>query len=180
MGNLVKNVAGANASSSTINPLWNIRESDNNTKVNFYNLNLVGNYKLSKNFSYKLNTLLSRRFTDQGQYLSTKHSSGIAMAGIATVSNTIREEYLIENIINYKGQLNNNHRMDVTLLQSINQRNSSQTQTVGTGFSNDILGYDGITNALAGMMAHLFLLKIINQLSSRLWLWVGKCIKKIS
>ena len=147
-GVLVKDLAGANASSSSINPLWNIRESNNDVKTNLFNLNLVGNYKLSKNFSYKLNTLLSRRFTDQGQYLSTKHSSGIAMAGIATVSNTIREEYLIENIINYKGQLNNNHRMDVTLLQSINQRNSSQTQTVGTGFSNDILSYDGITNAL--------------------------------
>lgn len=147
-GVLVKDLAGANASSSSINPLWNIRESNNDVKINLFNLNLVGNYKLSKNFSYKLNTLLSRRFTDQGQYLSTKHSAGFGQGGVATVGNTLREEYLIENIVNYNGQLNNNHRLDVTLLQSVNQVNSSLTQTVGTGFSNDVLGYDGITNAL--------------------------------
>lgn len=64
-GNLVRNVAGANASSSTINPLWNIRESANDIKINLYNLNLVGNYKFTDNFTYKLNTLLSRRFADE-------------------------------------------------------------------------------------------------------------------
>lgn len=145
---LVKDLAGANASSSSINPLWNIRESDFDVKTNLFNLNLVGNYKLSKNFSYKLNTLLSRRFTDQGQYLSTIHSAGFGIGGSATVSNTLREEYLIENIVNYTGQLNNNHRLAVTLLQSINQRTSSFTETLGTGFSNNVLSYDGISNAL--------------------------------
>lgn len=147
-GNLVRDLAGANASSSSINPLWNIREADNDIKTNLFNLNLVGNYKLSKNFSYKLNTLLSRRYTDQGQYLSSLHSAGNGLKGIATVSNTLREEYLLENILNYKGQLSADHRFDVTLLQSINQRNSSVTSTEGNGFTNDILGYDGITNAL--------------------------------
>lgn len=147
-GNLVKNVAGANASSSTINPLWNIRESDNDTKNNFYNLNLVGNYKLTKNFSYKLNTLLSRRSIDEGSYLSRLHSQGVTPNGSATVANTLREEYLIENILNYAGQVNENHKFDFTFVQSINQRNTSRTSSTGTGFGNDILGYDGITNAL--------------------------------
>ncbi len=148
VGNLIKNVAGANASSSTINPLWNIRESNNDTKVNLVNLNLVGNYKLTKNFSYKLNTLLSRRNIDEGVYLSKQHSAGVTPNGSATVANTLREEYLIENILNYKGQLGNNHKFDVTLVQSVNQRNTSKTTSTGTGFGNDVLGYDGITNAL--------------------------------
>lgn len=148
LGNLVKNVAGANASSSTINPLWNIRESNNDTKVNLVNLNLVGNYKITKNLSYKLNTLLSRRNIDEGSYISKQHSAGVSANGIATVANTLREEYLIENILNYKGQLGDNHRFDATLVQSINQRNTSRTSTTGSGFGNDLLGYDGITNAL--------------------------------
>ena len=146
-GNLVRNVAGANASSSTINPLWNIRESDYDVKTNLFNLNLVGNYKITKNFSYKLNSLLSRRNNDIGQYQSRLHSAGAGLVGIATVSNTLREEYLLENILNYKGSISNNHRFDVTLVQSINQRNSSKTETIGSGFPNDILSYDGITNA---------------------------------
>jgi TonB-dependent starch-binding outer membrane protein SusC len=147
-GALIKNVAGANSSSSTINPLWNIRESNNDTKVNLVNLNLVGNYKLTKNFSYKLNTLLSRRNIDEGAYLSKQHSAGVSAAGIATVANTLREEYLIENILNYKGQSGKNHKFDVTFVQSVNQRTTSKTTSTGTGFGNDVLGYDGITNAL--------------------------------
>lgn len=147
-GDLVRDLAGANASSSSINPLWNIRESDYDIKTNLFNINLVGNYKISKNFSYKLNTLLSRRYNDLGQYLSRLHSVGDGMMGIATVSNTLREEYLVENILNYKGEISKDHRFDVTFVQSVNQRNSSETETVGTGFTNDILGYDGITNAI--------------------------------
>lgn len=148
LGNLIKNVAGANASSSTINPLWNIRESNNDTKVNLINLNLVGNYKITKNFSYKLNTLLSRRNIDEGAYISKLHSQGVTPNGSATVANTLREEYLIENIVNYRGQLNENNKVDVTFVQSVNQRNTSKTTSTGTGFGNDVLGYDGITNAL--------------------------------
>lgn len=147
-GNLVKNVAGTNASSTTINPLWNIRESDNDIKTNLFNLNLVGNYKLNKNFSYKLNTLLSRRNIDQGIYISRLHSAGVTDNGRATVSNTLREEYLVENILNYKGQLSNDHRFEATVVQSVNQRNTSKTESEGTGFGNDVLRYDGISNAL--------------------------------
>ena len=147
-GNLVKDLAGANASSSSINPLWNIRESDNDVKTDLYNLNLVANYQFTKSFSYKLNTLLSRRFVDEGQYLSKIHSQGVTPNGRATVSNTLREEYLIENIFNYSPELNENNRLDVTFVQSINQRNSSRTTTEATGFGNDVLGYDGISGAL--------------------------------
>ena len=147
-GNLVKLLAGANASSSTVNPLWDNRESNTDFKTNFYNVNLVGNYKLSKNFSYKLNTLLSRRFVDEGSYISTIHSKGVALSGIANVASTLREEHLIENILNYNGQIGDNHKLDFTLVQSINQINTSKTTSNGTGFGNDILGYDGITNAL--------------------------------
>ncbi|TRX60892.1 TonB-dependent receptor [Fulvivirga sp. M361] len=147
-GNMIRNLAGANASSSSINPLWNIRESDNKVKTNLYNINLVTNYELSKNFSYKLNTLLSRRMVDGGRYFTSAHTQGEATNGSARVSNILREEYLVENILNYHGQLQDIHKIDVTLVQSINQRNTSETISNGTGFGNDVLGFDGITGAL--------------------------------
>ncbi len=147
-GNLVRDLAGANASSSSINPLWNIRESENDIKTDLYNLNLVANYKFTKSFSYKLNTLVSRKFTDEGQYISRIHSQGVTPSGRANVSNTLREEYLIENIFNYSPEINDNNKLDVLFVQSINQRNSSRTSTEATGFGNDILGYDGISSAL--------------------------------
>ncbi|MBU1486007.1 MAG: TonB-dependent receptor [Bacteroidetes bacterium] len=147
-GVLVKNLAGANASSSSINPLWNIRESDRKNKSNFFNLNLVGRYQITKNLSYKLNTLLNRKYFDQGTYLSKLHSAGVTPNGMATVSAILKEEYLIENILDYKFDLNTNNKFDFTFVQSINQRNISNTTDVGTGFGNDVLGYNGISNAL--------------------------------
>ncbi|MDP3944420.1 MAG: TonB-dependent receptor [Lutibacter sp.] len=147
-GNLVKLLAGANASSSAVNPLWNIRESQNEIKNNFYNVNLVGNYKLAKNFSYKLNTLISRKFIDEGSYISKLHSAGVNLNGIANVANTLREEYLIENILNYNASIGEDHKFDFTAVQSANQINTSKTISNGTGFGNDLLGFDGITSAL--------------------------------
>lgn len=147
-GNLVYRLAGANASSSTINPLWNIREARNDVKTSYYNINLAGNYAFNKNFSYKLNTLYSRKFGDEGTYRTRLHSEAIAANGSATLTNKIWEEYLIENILNYNGKINNNNKIDVTLVQSVNQKDFSSTFISGTNFTNDILGYDGISNAL--------------------------------
>src|SRR5690606_37131728 len=91
-GNLVNNVAGANASSSTINPLWSIRESANDVKSNFYNINLVGNYKILDNLSYKINTLFSNRNVDEGSYRTRLHQEGMgSVNGKAVVSDLKRQ-----------------------------------------------------------------------------------------
>jgi TonB-dependent starch-binding outer membrane protein SusC len=147
-GNLVFRLAGANASSSTINPLWNIAEAKNDVKTSFYNINVAGNYIFNKNFSYKLNTLYSRKFGDEGTYRTRLHSEAIASNGAATLNSNLWEEYLVENILNYNGQINSNNKIDITLVQSVNQKDFSNTFVSGTNFSNDILGYDGISNAL--------------------------------
>lgn len=147
-GNLVREVAGANASSATVNPLWNIRESDNNIRANFYNLNMVGTYRFNEKFSYKLNALTSRRTVEEGTYITRLHSAGVTPNGRATLSNSEREEYLIENIFNYSDRIDIDHVFDFTFVQSINQRKNSRTFTTGTGFGSDILGFNGISNAL--------------------------------
>lgn len=147
-GNLVFRLAGANASSSTINPLWNIREANNESKSSYYNLNLAGNYAITKNLSYRLNTLYNRKFMDDGTYRTRLHSEGIATNGTATLTNSSWEEFLVENILNFSPVINNTHKLDFTFVQSVNQRDYSSDYITGTQFSNDVLGYDGITNAL--------------------------------
>lgn len=147
-GNLVNNVAGANASSSTINPLWTIREADENISTNLYNINLVAALQLRKNLSYRLNTLLSDRFTDEGSYRSRKHTEAVALNGKATVANSERKEYLIENILTYNVEIDNDHMIDITTVQSANEINFSRTASTGTNLPNDLLGFDGITGAL--------------------------------
>jgi TonB-linked SusC/RagA family outer membrane protein len=147
-GNLVYRLAGANASSSTINPLWNIREADNRTRSSYYNLNLAGNYKILKNLSYRLNTLYNRKNVEDGTYRTRLHSEGIAANGNASLTHGAWEEFLIENILNYTPLENDKHKLDLTFVQSVNQRDYSSTYVTGNQFPNDLLGFDGITNAL--------------------------------
>jgi TonB-linked SusC/RagA family outer membrane protein len=147
-GNLVFRLAGANASSSTINPLWNIKEANNQSKSSYYNLNIAGNYAITKTLSYRLNTLYNRKFIEDGTYRTRLHSEGIATNGTASLTNGSWEEYLIENILNYTPVINDNHKLDFTFVQSVNQRDYSSNYITGTQFSNDILGYEGISNAL--------------------------------
>lgn len=147
-GNLVFRLAGANASSSTINPLWNIREANNRRNTNLYNINIAGTYDITSNFSYKINTLYSNRFSNDGTYRTRLHSEAIASNGAATLIDNQWSEYLVENILNYKKSLNQNNSIDITLMQSVNQRDFSGTYVSGTNFSNDLLGFDGISNAL--------------------------------
>ncbi|HET7118540.1 MAG TPA: SusC/RagA family TonB-linked outer membrane protein, partial [Hanamia sp.] len=145
-GNLNEFPLGPN--SLTVNPLWNIRESTNDLETNLYNVNLVFNYKIVKGLSYKLNTLISRTTTDQGIYLTSKHPQGVTPHGVATVANGLRNEYLIENIFNYDKNINENNRIEITGVQSVNEIFNSNTTTIGTEFPNDLLGYNGISDAI--------------------------------
>lgn len=145
-GNLNKFPLGPN--NLTVNPLWNIRESTNDLETNLYNINFVVNYKITKGLSYKLNTLLSRTNTNQGIYLTRKHSQGLTPQGVATIADGIRNEYLIENILNYEADINSANHIDVTAVQSVNEIRNTKTTTVGTQFPNDLLGYNGIGDAI--------------------------------
>jgi TonB-dependent starch-binding outer membrane protein SusC len=147
-GNLVFRLAGANASSSTINPLWNIREANNRSNTNLYNINIAGTYDITPDLSYKINTLYSRKFGDEGTYRTRLHSEAIASNGAATLTNNMWSEYLIENILTYKKAINQNNNIDLTFVHSVNERDFSSTFISGTNFSNDLLGFDGISNAL--------------------------------
>lgn len=144
-GELVRYPIG---SASYTNPLWNIRESNNDIKANSYDFNFVLNYNIFKHLTYTLNTSLARKTTDAGLFYSPTHSTGRNTNGLARISNSLRESYLIENILRYDNQLNENNKLDITFVQSIDERKFSTTSTTGTDFSNDVLGYNGIGSAL--------------------------------
>lgn len=144
-GSLVRYPTG---SASYTSPLWNIRESDNDIKTNTYNLGLILNWNIANHFSYSLNSSVGRRNIDEGLYYSSLHSSGFAVQGLARITNSLRENFLIENIFKYENLFNDVHGLDITFVQSIDERKFSTTSTSAQGFSNDILGYNGIGSAL--------------------------------
>ncbi len=129
------------------NPLWDLRESEEDRKANEYNLTFFGEFEIFKNFRYKLNTYFSRRNRTGGSYQTSLHSRSFAEGGRAELFSDIREEYMVENIFDYETSLASKHQFDATFMQSINERSYNNVNTTATDFPNDLLGYNGIASA---------------------------------
>lgn len=148
-GNLVQFPSGEELTGT--NPLWNIRESDHDEKGNDFVATIIPKWQITKNLQYQFKASLTRRNSERGQYLSSLHSSGDSDMGIARIDNQLREAYLIENILTYNKEFNANNIFNLTLVQAIDENKFSRTFTDGRGFTNESLGYDGITNAIGSV-----------------------------
>ncbi|MDN3664833.1 SusC/RagA family TonB-linked outer membrane protein [Algibacter miyuki] len=136
---------------SAVNPIWNLREQDNDEKGNDYVINITPIWKISENWQYQLKTNLTRRTSERGQYQSSLSSAGDDVRGIARIDNQLNESYLIENIITYDKRFDNNDKFDLTLVQSSQENKFSRTFTQAEGFTNESLSYDGISNAIGNV-----------------------------
>lgn len=146
-GDLVKEPLGTG--NTTINPLWNIRESINEVKTNLKDINLTGTYNLTPVLSYKLNTFLRNRDGQQGIYRSSLHSNGDqGVDGLATLSTKFFKEFLLENIVNYSPQINEANKLDFTFVHALSERRTTETTINKSGFPNDDLGFNGTATEL--------------------------------
>ncbi|WP_142783402.1 SusC/RagA family TonB-linked outer membrane protein [Changchengzhania lutea] len=147
-GDLVQRPLGE--SHFQINPLWNIRESTNETRTTLTDINLTATYNFIPNLSYKLNAFLRNRNAEQGIYRTRLHSQGDeGIDGFATIATKLYKEYLIENIVNYNPQLNESHNLDFTFVNAISERKTNTTSIDKSGFANDNLSYNGAATVLS-------------------------------
>ena len=141
-GELLKFYLGPN--NTKVNPLWDQRESIDETKINLTDINLSLTYKLSHNLSYTLKTFLRNRNTNRGIYRSLLHSSGDeGVGGRAFLENRLYKQTLIENIVSYTPKLNDKHNLDFTAVQAFDEQRDEFTKIEKAGFANDALGYNG-------------------------------------
>lgn len=148
-GNLTRFPSGEE--SSPVNPIFNLREQQNDEKGNDFVINVTPIWQITDNLQYQLKTNMTRRTSERGQYQSSLSSAGDDVSGIARIDNQLRESYLIENILTYDKAFNENNQLNVTLVQSAQENKFSRTFTEGQGFTNENLGYDGITNAIGNV-----------------------------
>ncbi|MGN7513092.1 MAG: SusC/RagA family TonB-linked outer membrane protein [Allomuricauda sp.] len=137
-------------SNTAVNPLWDQRESVDETKINLTDVNLSLIYDITPNLSYTLKTFLRNRNTNQGVYRSSLHSVGDeGINGIGVLSNTLFKQVLVENILNYTPQINDDHSLDLTAVQAFDEQRTEYTQLDKSGFTNDALRFNGnATNLL--------------------------------
>ena len=136
------------AGESHYNPLWNINNSDSRNQTDRLLMNLFGDWKIAKGLSYRLNASLSQRSVDSGSYLGIQHTTGQTTQGKATLTQSNYFDYLLENILNYSTKIGDDHKIDATLMQSVNYITWKSISISGTGFSNDDLSYNAIGSAL--------------------------------
>ena len=146
-GNLQKYYLGP--TNTSVNPLWDQRESNDETKINLTDVNLALDYKITPSLSYTLNTFLRTRNTNRGIYRSSLHSAGDeGNDGIGVLSSRLFTQVLVENILNYTPSLGDDHNLDLTAVQAFDQQRDEYTQLDKSGFTNDALGFDGNATVL--------------------------------
>ncbi|KAB5489478.1 SusC/RagA family TonB-linked outer membrane protein [Flagellimonas hadalis] len=146
-GELVKFYLGP--SNTAVNPLWDQRESTDETKINLTDINLSLVYNFTPNLSYTLKTFLRNRNTNRGIYRSSLHSAGDeGMDGLGVLSNTLFKQVLVENILSYAPQIHENHALDLTAVQAFDEQRNEYTQIDKSGFTYDALGYNGNATTL--------------------------------
>ncbi|MFD2916907.1 SusC/RagA family TonB-linked outer membrane protein [Psychroserpens luteus] len=148
-GNLTQFPSGEEL--SAVNPIWNLREQDNDEKGNDFVVNVTPIWQITKDLQYQLKTNFTRRTSERGQYQSSLSSAGDDVNGIARIDNQLRESYLIENILTYDKAFNDNNKLNLTVVQSSQENTFSRTFTEGQGFTNESLSYNGITNAIGNV-----------------------------
>ena len=147
-GNLVKYYFGEE-NSNAVNPLWDQRESVDETETNLTDLSLRFDYKISPNITYSLKTFFRNRNTDQGTYRSSLHSAGDeGNNGIGVLIDTQYKQLLVEHILNYNIINNDTHNLDFTGVHAYDEQNFKYNQLDKSDFVNDALTYNGLASEL--------------------------------
>ncbi|MFT5167488.1 MAG: TonB-linked SusC/RagA family outer membrane protein, partial [Saprospiraceae bacterium] len=134
---------------TAVNPLWDQRESLDETKINLTDINLTLSYQILPGLSYSLRTFLRNRNTNRGLYRTSLHSAGDeGVDGFGLLANTLFRQSLIENIVTYAPEIGEDHTIDFTAVQAFDEQNTEFTQIEKSGFTNDALTYNGDATTL--------------------------------
>jgi len=164
-----------------VNPLWDQRESVDETNVNLSDATLKLTYDVLPNLSYTLNTFLRNRNTNRGLYRSSLHSAGDeGIDGFGFLSNTLFRQILIENIVNYKPQIGSDHELDLTAVNAFDQQNASYTQIDKSGFANDDLTYNGNATVLLNNIRNVSQRRLLSYLGRLRYGYLDKYLLELT
>ncbi|MCD7937577.1 MAG: TonB-dependent receptor, partial [Tannerellaceae bacterium] len=114
-----------------INPLWRNREYDQKVQNEYLMMSAYATFKLFKGFSYRVDASIRSNNRESGDY---KTKLFPASTGEGSISTFNRQSYLVNNVITYQLPIaDENHKLSVTLIQSVDQ---DLQKTTGYSFIN--------------------------------------------
>lgn len=141
-GNYPVYIAGE---SYSYHPLGNLLVTDSQPRDN---VNLVFKGKVNipwvKGLKYEVNYSQSYLFSRGYRYIPTSVADGSKVDGSAEKGNSTEKKELINNMLTYDKIFKNDHRLNITLLQSYEETNGEGTVAKAIGFQNETLGYNAI------------------------------------
>lgn len=144
-GDLALNPSGFQES---INPLLDLDSTENLENNRNDIMNVFFDVKPFEGFNYRLN--VSRRSWNQRaeEYSTSKSNVGFQNGGLGQGKITFQQssEWQLENIFNYDFE-KNNHNLDLTFVQSINERRNDYFRNKASNLQNDIVGIYGLSSA---------------------------------
>ena len=161
-GQLVKYFLGQE-NAAAINPLWDQRESSDETETNLTDLSLRFNYNILPQLTYSLKTFYRNRNTDQGTYRSSLHSAGDeGNNGIGVLIDTQYKQALVEHILNYQILEDDLHNINFTGVHSYDEQNFKYNQLDKSDFVNDALGFNGLASNLLNNFREVWRRRILS------------------
>lgn len=127
------------------NPLYKIQESEDKSTSDRLNMNLFLDFAAFKGFNYRINGSYRTRFSESGTFQSVNYPK--APSNAATLSNTYYNNVLLENIVTYKTQFGENHKLDFTIVQSLDKDNTRSMSMAGTNLPVDFFTWNGLGDA---------------------------------
>lgn len=122
-----------------LNPFLQYQVDDSDKR-----LNLFGNFHVDvklpflEGFNYRVN--YSHNYRSSNHYQFNRWGANFTGAGFK--DSDIGYDWILDNILSYQRSLGQDHRINVTLLYGLEERQNEYTNASAQGFSNPLLGYN--------------------------------------
>ena len=103
--------------------------------------------KFLPGFKYKLNASMNSRNRETNSFRSFEDPSSLTL-GYASINFYKNKDYLVENILTYDKSLWDKHKINLTLMQSIEPRYTYSTTSTANQLGNDFFGINSLGSAL--------------------------------
>ncbi|MGV8091967.1 MAG: TonB-dependent receptor [Mangrovibacterium sp.] len=101
---------------------------------------------------YKLNANLNSRNRETHTFMN-KEDRTYLTKGYASINFYTNKDYLVENILTYNKTIKDKHKLDVTVMQSIEPQYAYSTTSTATLLGNDFFGINSLNTALESAVA---------------------------
>ena len=131
------------------NPINDLENTVNETKINRILTSLFGEYKISKEITAKISVSGDVINTKQNYYAPSNTTNGASTKGLASIGNRLVSSLLDENTLNYNTRFGEDHKFSALLGYTLQYTNGEVVTTGANKFVNDANTYNALQDGTA-------------------------------